>query len=391
FGSKVALSSDGNTLAVGAHGEDSNATGIGGDQFNNTAFESGAVYVFTRSGANWSQQAYIKASNTDTYDRFGTDIALSADGSTLAVGAPEEDSSATGVDGDQANNLSINRGAVYVFFRTGASWAQQAYAKASNKGSLMAFGYSVALSADGSTLAVGAYDEDSNATGINSSPGNNTAPSSGAAYLFTRTAVTWSHQAYIKASSVNADAYFGLHVALSADGNTLAVGAPGESSNATGINGNQANTNLASSGAVYIFVRSNSIWTPQAHIKASNAGESDSFGLRIALSADGNTLAVGAYGEASSSTGVGGDQTNNSASISGAVYVFTRSGSAWSQSSYVKASNTGINDGFSWGLALSADGQTLAVSALHEASNATGIGGNQSDNSVSSAGAVYLY
>ena len=110
----VSLALDGDALAVGAESEDSSATGINGDQTDNSASNSGAVYVFTRdAGGIWSQQAYIKASNTQAGDRFGTMITL--DGDTLAVGAENEDSSATGVAGDQADNSAMDAGAVYVF------------------------------------------------------------------------------------------------------------------------------------------------------------------------------------------------------------------------------------------------------------------------------------
>ena len=87
FGHSIALSADGNTLAVGAVYEDSAATGIGGNQADNSAIDSGAVYVFTRAGSSWSQQAYFKASNTDAGDGFGDSLALPSDASTLAVGA----------------------------------------------------------------------------------------------------------------------------------------------------------------------------------------------------------------------------------------------------------------------------------------------------------------
>jgi trimeric autotransporter adhesin len=146
---------------------------------------------------------------------------------------------------------------------------------------------------------------------------------------------------YVKASNTGANDRFGNSVALSADGNTLAVGAYGEDSSATGIGGDQTNNSASSSGAVYVFARSGSTWSQQAYVKASNTGAGDCFGSSVALSADGDTLAVGAYNEASSATGIGGVQTNNSAPSSGAVYVFTRSGSTWSQQAYVKASNTG--------------------------------------------------
>jgi hypothetical protein len=104
FGISVALSADGSTMAVGALFESGAARGINGDQADNSLPFAGAVYVFTRSGTTWTQQAYIKASNTWSNDVFGASIALSADGSTLAVGAPGEDSAVPGVDGEQTND-----------------------------------------------------------------------------------------------------------------------------------------------------------------------------------------------------------------------------------------------------------------------------------------------
>ena len=115
FGSAVALSADGNTLAVGSEWEDSNARGINGDQTDNTVNGSGAVYVFRRSGSTWTQQAYVKASNTDVGDWFGYAVALSTDGNTLAVGADYEDSNARGINGDQTNNSADLSGAVYLY------------------------------------------------------------------------------------------------------------------------------------------------------------------------------------------------------------------------------------------------------------------------------------
>jgi len=390
FGQSLALSADGSTLAVGAYIEDSNATGIGGNQADNSAINAGAVYVFTRVGFAWSQQAYIKASNTNADDRFGTSLALSADGSTLAVGAYFEDSNATGIGGNQADNSATNAGAVYVFARVSSAWSQQAYTKASNTTAQDWFGFSLALSADGSTLAVGAYYEDSNATGIGGDE-NELATNAGAVYVFTRAGSVWSQQAYIKASNTDDQDLFGTSLALSADGSTLAVGAQNEDSNATGIDGSQTNNSAMNAGAVYVFTRLGSTWSQQAYIKASNTNAVDQFGTSLALSADGSTLAVCAREEASNATGIGGNQADNSAFRAGAVYVFTRAGSAWSQQAYIKASNTNAGDYFGHSLALSADGSTLAVGAYAESSNATGIGGNQADNTAFQAGAVYVF
>ena len=181
----------GGTLAVGASSiwgaEDSDATGINGDETNNLESDSGAVYVFTRDGTGlWSQQAYIKASNTGASDRFGDSVALAGD--TLAVGASfgfggGEDSDATGINGDETNNLASDSGAVYVFNRDGTgSWSQQAYIKASNTDADDWFGNSVDLSGD--TLAVGAGGEESSATGIDGNQTDNSAPAAGAVYVF---------------------------------------------------------------------------------------------------------------------------------------------------------------------------------------------------------------
>ncbi len=376
FGYSVALSSDGTTLAVGAYGEKSNATGINGDEADNSWINVGAVYVFTRSGSTWSQQAYVKASNAGAYDSFGASVALSGDGNTLAVGAIREDSKATGINGDEADNSSNDQGAVYVFTRSGSTWSQQAYVKGMYDDSDDGFGISVALSGDGNILAVGARGK---------------IFGSGAAYVFSRSGSTWSQQAYVVGSNREIEDLFGISVTLSSDGNTLAVGAIGEDSNATGINGNQADNSASDAGAVYVFIRSGSTWSQQAYVKASNTASNDSFGSSVALSGDGNTLAVGAEREDSNATGINGSEVDNSASNAGAVYVFTRSGSTWSQQAYVKASNTQAGDQFGYGVALSGDGNTLAVGATYESSNATGIGGNEADNSANNAGAVYMY
>ena len=404
FGWSVSLSGDGNTLAVGAPYEDSDSTGVNGIEYNSSATDSGAVYVFTRNNDTWSQQAYIKASNTDGSaapqdsfgDEFGWSVSLSDDGNTLAVGAYREDSNAKGVNGKQNNDDgSANRsGAVYVFTRSDGTWSQQAYIKASNTGATDQFGGSVSLSDDGDTLAVGAQWEDSNAKGINGEQGGG-AGNSGAVYVFTRNSSdTWSQQAYIKASNTDVYDEFGWSVSLSGDGNTLAVGVRLEDSNSTGVNGAQGNVSRGfNSGAVYVFVRDSSAqWSQQAYIKASNTGEDDFFGDSVSLSGDGNTLAVGAQLEDSNSKGIGGDQDDNSATNSGAVYVFTRNSDTWSQEAYIKASNTD-RGGYSFGdsVSLSGDGNSLAVGATVEHSDARGVGGDQHNNRALWSGAVYLY
>jgi hypothetical protein len=363
---------------------------VDGDQTNNSAAASGATYVFTRSGTSWSQQAYIKASNTGASDEFGRSVSLGEDGNTLAIGATSEDSNATGINGDQTNNTAAIAGAAYVYIRSGTSWSQQAYIKASNTDAGDHFGLIVSLSTDGNTLAVSAQSEASNASGINGDQTDNSVADSGAAYVFVRSGVNWSQQAYIKASNAEANEYFSYSMNLSADGNTLAVGTPYEDSNAVGINGDQTNNSAVTAGAAYVFSRTGTSWSQQAYIKASNAEANDWFGVMLSLSANGNTLAVGGSNDDSNATGINGDQANNTVTGSGAVYVFERSGTSWSQQAYIKASTTGIYDLFAWPT-LSGDSNTLAVGASREDSSANGINGDQSINESYSAGAVFVY
>ena len=213
------------------------------------------LYTIVVTRSPFAQEAYIKASNTNAADRFGQSVAVSGDGNTLAVGADGEDSAATGVNGDQADNNAVAAGAVYVFTRdSGGVWTQQAYVKASITDADDGFGHSVALSGDGNTLVVGADGEDSAATGVNGDQTDNNAPGAGAVYFFTRKnfGSVWIQQAYIKASNTDASDGFGHSVALSGDDNRLAVGADGEDSAAIGVNGDQADNNASAAGAVYV-------------------------------------------------------------------------------------------------------------------------------------------
>lgn len=365
FGWSVSLSADGSRLAVGARSESSSATGINGDQFAGevSGGGSGAVYVFVLAGTTWTQEAYIKASNTGNADLFGASVSLSADGTQLAVGAPQESSSATGVGGDQTDDSMYYSGAVYLFTRTGTEWAQEAYMKASNTAAFDQFGISVSLSADGTRLAVGAVYEDSAATGIGGDEGSDLALDSGAAYVFARGAGGWAQEAYLKASNTRTNDRFGGSVSLSGDGARLAVGAAMEDSNATGVGADALDDSAADSGAVYVFSRAGLVWTQEAYVKASNTDPLDQFGSSVSLSADGNTLAISAPGEASAARGVNGNQSDDSLEFAGAAYVFSHS-TTWAQQAYLKTSMPGL--GFGAALSLSADGGALVVGVPNE-------------------------
>ncbi len=136
--------------------------------------------------------------------------------------------------------------------------------------------------------------------------------------MFTRENGAWSQQAYLKASNTDASDIFGRSVAIS--GNTVVVGASGESSNASSIDGDQTDNSTLDAGAAYVFTRENDAWSQQAYVKAFNPDEGDLFGT-VAIS--GNTVAVGTLYESSNATDIDGDQTDNSARRAGAAFVYT--------------------------------------------------------------------
>jgi hypothetical protein len=375
FGASVAVSGD--TLVIGA-------------PFGDRAVsESGTVFVYRRGFTGWALEAALKSSNAERFDDFGRSVAI--DGDTIVVGAPGEDSAATGVNGTApgpVDNSQPDSGAAYVFRRSGTSWTQEAYLKASNTGQNDGFGHGVAISGD--TIAVSAADEDSAATGVNgSSPGqdDNSMASAGAVYVFHRSGTSWAQEAYVKASNTGASDRFGDSVALSGD--TLVVGASGEDSGATGVDGSNpgpGDNSKADSGAAYVFHRTNGAWAQQAYLKPSNTGAGDSFGKSVAVWQD--TVVVGAWLEDGGGRGVnpvspGPD--DDSKPDSGAVYIF-RHGSTWLQVAYVKSANSDAGDQFGSSVAIGPD--TIAAGAPSEDS---AFSGTDSDNSLISAGAAYLF
>jgi hypothetical protein len=382
FGESVAL--DGNTLVVGAS-DPSCATGVNGNQSNSDCPQAGAVYVFARNGEAWTQQALLKASNTDGGDNFGASVSLSGD--TLVVGAPNEASCTRGLNADQANNACPTRGAVYVFTRAGNTWSQQAYVKPSNTDPTNAMFFGQTVSISGNTFVAGAPQEASCDIGINGNQFDTRCAAAGAAYIFTRSDTGWTQEAYVKASNGGRiGSLFGSYVAL--DGETVAVGAPGEESCTSGINGSQlVFPTCTSAGAVYVFTRTAGVWTQQAYMKASNTSADDQFGISVALKAD--TLIAGARLEDSCTTGINGNQADEGCSGAGAVYIFTRANDLWSQAAYVKAIPPDAR-GSSFGSTIAFDGTTLAVSEL-DSNCAKGFNPSPGSNDCFDSGMVYLF
>jgi hypothetical protein len=313
LGSLISISADGNTAIIGAASESTSPN-----------FYQGAAYIFTRSGITWTQQAKLLANDAANSDYFGISVSISADGNTAIIGAYNE--------GTSPNS---QQGAAYVFTRSGSTWTQQAKLLAGDAVSVDAFGYSVSLSSDGNTALIGAIYEDTSA-----------ATSNGAAYVFTRSGSTWTQQAKLLASDFGNNDQFGTSVYLSSDGNTALIGAATET------------TSFSSQGAAYVFTRSGSTWTQQAKLLAGDAGSNDYLGLAVSLSADGNTALLGARNESTSPT------TEN-----GAAYVFTRSGSTWTQQAKLLAGDKASYDYFGNSVSLSSNGNIAIIGAYLEATS----------------------
>ena len=368
---------------MGAWGEASQSTGINGDGGNDNAENSGAVYVFRRRGLVWEQEAYIKASNVDAADEFGSALAIDRD--TLVVGAPGEDSSDNQVNGNEGNDGTPQAGAAYVFRRMDGVWRQEAYLKPHVTGTQNFFGAAVAVRGD--TVVVGARGEKSNATGVDGDAENVMADNSGAAYVFERRGGSWQQTAYLKASNTGEGDQFGYLVDI--DGDTIAVGAAREDGLDDGTQDD--------SGAVYVFRRLVDGWGEDGYLKASNPGINDRFGFGLAV--DGPRIFVGAHLEDSDGRGVFAEAVdNNAAEDSGAVYIFERNAGVWSQSTYIKAANAdgappmdGTVRGDAFGQSLQAKGPFLLVGANLEDSGASGVDSDADSNTSRDSGAAYLF
>jgi hypothetical protein len=334
FGFSVAI--DGLRAAIGVPGD---TAGAGG----------GSVAVLLYNGAAWVLESQFVSDNIGAGDRFGTSVSL--DGDRLVVGASAEDGSGTGVD-PADDDLAAAAGAAYVFERSGSTWPQTAYLKASNTGAGDVFGTSVALSGD--TVVVSAPQEDGSIGGIDAAD-DDLGSNVGAAYVFFYDGFAWAQQAKIKADNPgNFDNIGDQHRTLALQGDVLAIGARLENGSGTGIN--PAHDDLAAdAGAVYVFRRTGAAWAQEAYIKASNAEALDSFGRSVALR--GNDLLVGAFDEDS---GVWNDQADNTASAAGAAYLFRHDGVDWAQVGYLKADTPVAGEQFGEAVALT-DYQQYAV------------------------------
>lgn len=298
FGQAVAISGD--TAVVGAWQDVTSFT------------DQGSAYVFVRSGTTWTQQQKLTASAGAAFDLFGGSVSISGD--TIIVGSV----------GDTVGGMSA-QGSAYIFTRSGTVWTQQQKLTAADGASDDSFGSSVVVS--GNTAIIGAYGDDNY---------------KGAAYVFVRSGTIWSQQQKLTASDGAADDTFGVGVAISSE--TVIVGAYGDDN---------------SKGSAYVFVRSGTSWTQQQKLTAADGAAVDYFGSSVAISGD--TVIVSAF---QNTVGANANQ--------GAAYVFTRSGTSWSQQQKLTAADGAAGDLFGSNVAISGD--TAVVGAYVDDVNFTNQG-----------------
>jgi hypothetical protein len=307
FGYAVALSSDGSIAVIGAPYQ---------------GFIGGAAYIFVHSGGTWIQQQKLMGGAQSV--TFGFAVAISSDGNTIAIADPSFRLDDT-----------YQPGAVIVFTRSAGTWTQQQMLRAAGKTGNISFGYRVGMSNDGSTIVVGANWEQV------------TLPGQGAAYVFTKSGPTWNQQARLLASDGKEQDHFG-EVAINGDGSRAVVGAG--SADLISVNDDR--------GSAYVFDRPIGGWltntlTESAKLTASDGAAVDWFGGSVSLSSDGNMLAIGSNGN-----------HNGTEYVQGAVYTFVRSSGVWNQQQKLLAADRGTqNAEFGVTVALSADGNRLAVGA----------------------------
>jgi hypothetical protein len=325
FGWSVAIS--GSIAVVGAFGKN---------------FNTGAAYVFVQSGTSWTQQAELSASDGGSADWFGVAVAIS--GSTAVVGALR-------------TGAANGPGAAYVFTRSGTTWTQQAElldprSKADNDNFarwLVISGSTVVVGASGSYSRPTAYvftrsgttwAQQAKLSGVGGavaiSGSTVLAAAGGAVDVFTRSGTTWTQQATLTDPSSTPYDLFGSALAIS--GSTAVVGADGPVPTGT--------------GAAYVFTRSGTTWTEQAKLTASDGGAGDYFGGTIAI--HNSTVVIGAY---------------HHNSDTGAAYVFTRSGTAWSEQAELTASDGTADDQFGYSVAIS---KTTAIIGANGNNSFTG-------------------
>lgn len=352
LGGSVAMNSDGTRLAVGAYGY----SGSGA---------KGSVYIFTRSGTTWALEQKITTAITGGTDTFGGSVAITPDSTRLAIGAPG--------DLGASSDPDYPGGAVYIYLRTGTTWSLERKILGGGNGYATYFGQTVTITDDGLRVAIGtaAYSQ--------------TQSYQGAVYVFLRTGTTWAQEAILTATSPVPNSYLGAGVAFSSDGTRLVATQTNtqaalsftrtgtnwaNDANAVTSNYNASGTGLralaitpdgtriiigsinsSGNGHAEIFIRSGANWVLEGTFSTGNSVQvADSFGFSVSISSDGSRAVVGCAGDPAATPG-------------GAAYVYTRSGSTWTQENRITASDASNGARFGGAVVMTRDATRISVGA----------------------------
>jgi hypothetical protein len=360
FGESVAIAGD--TIAVAAPEEDGAAWGIDGDQDDMRGRNTGAVYVFRRSGSNWAQQAYVKVRDRnrycfpgfcEDYGYFGSMLAL--DGERLAI-----------------SGRGSGAGWIDVYQRGDGAWSLHSTVDPSS--SLPVYGASLDLSGDVVALGMvyGGYGD------------YERPPYSGSVAIYEQSFGYWKEQAVIETTVTDASDSLGYSVALQND--VLIIGAPGEDGAIGGVNGDETDDTLSNAGAAYVFERSAGTWSQAAYLKAPAPSSNAACGRSVAIRGD--FVAMGCPGDASAGTGVNPPRAGDEVPGSGAVVLFYRTARGFQHYAFLKASNAAQEDAF--GSSVDLGGDAVIAGANVEDGSQAGVN-PVDDDGLPTAGAAYVY
>lgn len=377
FGYDVDISGNGNTIVVGSYGAESVNT------------DTGAAFVYKRIDNNWIQETKLVASDVETGDYFGYAVSISGDGNTVVVTSPLEnevtiqagaayifkyvggswvqDIKITDINGAYLDRLGVatavnyngdrvaigaawrnsgsywDNGAVYVYRQESSIWYLEAILEANIGETYAYYGRAVGMSANGSVIVVGAAYAD--VVGYES----------GAAYIYTREGNNWTEAIRLVPSDATAESYFGESVAISGDGNTVAIGA------------HLADTTSPDTGAVYIYRNINGTWVQSYKVMSTEVNTGDKFGLCVSLNSNGTLLTVAA------------ESVSGGPSTSGGCYLFALTEAGWTQQSVLLSTDIEVGDGFASSSAISGDGSTIIMGSPND------------DDGGASSGSVYIF
>ena len=321
FGNSVSVNSTGTRLVIGASKNDPASV-----------VDSGSVYIYLRTGSSWTIESTIDNPNSTASDNFGNAVDINSDGTRVIIGAYQEDPGAVS-----------NAGSAYIYSRSGTTWSLEDTITKTIPVDTDNFGIDVSIDSTGTRVIIGAYLEDTGASGA------------GSAYVYSRSGTTWTLEQEINNPSPLLNDQFGNSVSIDSTGTRLIIAA------------NRDDTGAADSGSAYVYSRSNTTWTLEQEINNPSPLLNDQFGNSVSIDSTGTRLIIAA------------NRDDTGAADTGSVYIYSRSGTIWTLEQEINNPSPVINDYFGNSVIMNSDGSKVIIAAQTEDTGADG------------AGTVYVY